>query len=455
MRDMAEDLQRENELRALADEVLRLARSALLVNLRFLDAALSRFTHIAADKATLATDGRRLVYGPRHILRAYRADRAVPARDYLHATLHCVFRHMFVHTEVRREIWDLACDVAVEAAITELGLRSAAAARETRQAATVKALRQQLGQLTAEKLYRHFLDAELPEAEVQSLRELFCADDHRVWYLGEEEKAQLLSEAEKGGEQPAEGSDQSSGLGSEADWEEVSRRMQMEMEAFGRRQGDLRGGLMQNLLSVNRERYDYTRFLRKFAVRGEVMRLSDEEFDYVYYTYGLRLYDNLPLVEPLEYKETKRIRAFVIAIDTSASVSGALVQRFVQKTYNVLKSTESFFSKIDLHILQCDAEIQEDVKITSQAEFDRYIQTMQIRGLGGTDFRPVFRRVDELLRAGELENMKGLIYFTDGHGTYPAQKPDYDAAFVFVDAELEPPEVPPWAIRLVLEAEEI
>lgn len=48
----------------------------------------------------------------------------------------------------------------------------------------------------------------------------------------------------------------------------------------------------------------------------------------------------------------------------------------------MLKSTESFFSKINLHILQCDADIQEDVKITSQEEFDAYIKTMTIKGLG-------------------------------------------------------------------------
>ena len=92
--------------------------------------------------------------------------------------------------------------------------------------------------------------------------------------------------------------------------------------------------------------------------RGEVMRLDPDEFDYVYYTYGLKLYQNMPLIEPLEYREVKRIREFVIAIDTSGSTSGELVQKFVQKTYNVLKSTESFFSKINLHILQCDADIR-------------------------------------------------------------------------------------------------
>ena len=160
-------------------------------------------------------------------------------------------------------------------------------------------------------------------------------------------------------------------------------------------------------------------------------------------------------VEPLEYKEVKRIREFVIAIDTSGSVAGEQVQAFLQKTYNILQSTESFFSRINVHIIQCDADIQEDAKITSREEFDEYLKTMALRGLGGTDFRPVFAYVDKLREMKEFQNLKGLIYFTDGWGTFPAQKPDYDAAFVFVDDGENNYDVPPWAIKLVLQKEEI
>ena len=185
------------------------------------------------------------------------------------------------------------------------------------------------------------------------------------------------------------------------------------------------------------------------------MKINDDEFDYIFYTYGMKLFGNLPLIEPLEYQEVKRIREFVIAIDTSGSVQGELVQRFVQKTYNILQQEESFFKKINLHILQCDTQIQEDVKITSREEFDRYLRTMRLSGFGGTDFRPVFAYVEELRRAKEFRNLKGLIYFTDGYGVFPAQKPDYPTAFVFLRDGYELPEVPSWAIRLVLEPEEL
>jgi predicted metal-dependent peptidase len=212
---------------------------------------------------------------------------------------------------------------------------------------------------------------------------------------------------------------------------------------------------MQNLGEVNRERYDYTAFLKKFAVMGEAMKINDDEFDYVFYTYGLKLYKKMPLIEPLEYKDVKRIREFAIIIDTSGSVSGELVQTFVNKTYNILKTTESFFSKINLYIIQCDAKVQEAVKITSQDEFDKYLCNMKLKGFGGTDFRPAFSYVDELVKTGEFTRLKGVIYFTDGWGTFPLYKPDYETAFVFLDNDYHNPEVPPWAIKLVLQDDEI
>ena len=76
-------------------------------------------------------------------------------------------------------------------------------------------------------------------------------------------------------------------------------------------------------------------------------------------------------------------------------------------------------------------------------------------GLGGTDFRPVFRYVDELREKNEFENLRGLIYLTDGFGTFPKKKPDYETAFVFVDDGINSYDVPPWAIRLVLQPEEL
>ena len=80
---------------------------------------------------------------------------------------------------------------------------------------------------------------------------------------------------------------------------------------------------------------------------------------------------------------------------------------------------------------------------------------MTIQGGGGTDFRPVFEYVGQLRENGELTNMKGLIYFTDGQGIYPKRSPGYDTAFVFMrEADADEVKVPMWALKLVVEPED-
>lgn len=448
--------QRQDEL---AREVLTLSRNTLLVDLRFLDMALSQFKLVPIDTSTLMTDGKHFFYHPRHVLETYISGKEIPVRDYLHIVLHCVFQHMYIAPTLKRPYWDLACDIAVENVITELGLKSVTTPRERMQAQYTAAIKQDLKHVTAERIYSYLRKTAPSASKIASIRGCFYADNHEIWYMTAEESeaafgisAQSMRSGDEMGSRS--GNEPKTGLAMAKVWQSISERMQVDLETFGKQRGLMTGDMTQNLAAVNREKYDYTAFLKKFAVMGEAMKINDDEFDYIFYTYGLQLYEKMPLIEPLEYKEVKAIREFVIAIDTSGSTSGELVQRFVQKTYNILKSTESFFSKINLHIIQCDAAIQEDQKITCQRELDEYLKTMQLHGLGGTDFRPVFEYVEALRKNKEFQNLKGLIYFTDGHGTFPAKKPDFDTAFVFVEDDYNDPDVPPWAIKLVLQRDE-
>ena len=185
------------------------------------------------------------------------------------------------------------------------------------------------------------------------------------------------------------------------------------------------------------------------------MRINDEEFDYVYYNYGLSTYGNMPLVEPLEYKDVNRINEFVIALDTSASCKGKVVQDFLKKTVGILRSEETFFKKMNVHIVQCDNQIQSDTKITCEDDFEEFLRNGKLTGFGSTDFRPVFEYVEELKEKGEFKKIKGLIYFTDGYGVYPEKMPDYNVAFVFLDEDDRSPAVPAWAAKVVLSPEEI
>ena len=73
----------------------------------------------------------------------------------------------------------------------------------------------------------------------------------------------------------------------------------------------------------------------------------------------------------------------------------------------------------------------------------------------GTDFRPAFEYIAELLERGEFEQLRGVLYFTDGQGIYPEKKPPYDTAFVFMQKDYKDVDVPPWAMKLVIEEEDV
>ena len=163
----------------------------------------------------------------------------------------------------------------------------------------------------------------------------------------------------------------------------------------------------------------------------------------------------MPLIEPQEWKEVKKVEDFAIVIDTSMSCSGDLVKKFLEETYGVLTEVESFFHKVNIHIIQCDEMVQNDQKITDEKELKEYMEHLELIGEGGTDFRPAFEYVNHLIEQGEFYHLKGLIYFTDGKGTYPKKKPPYQTAFIFMQEEYEDVDVPPWAVKLIVDAEDL
>ena len=61
--------------------------------------------------------------------------------------------------------------------------------------------------------------------------------------------------------------------------------------------------------------------------------------------------------------------------------------------------------------------------------------------------------MERLLAEGELKNLCGLLYFTDGKGIYPEKKQEFQTAFLFME-DYEEEKVPAWAIRIRLERED-
>ena len=159
----------------------------------------------------------------------------------------------------------------------------------------------------------------------------------------------------------------------------------------------------------------------------------------------------MPLIEPLEYREERRVREFVIVIDTSKSVQGDCLRTFVSTAFHLFKHGESFFDEVRVRILQCDIAVQSDDTVTSVEELDGWDDAMLVRGGGGTDFRPAFAYVDALVEEGQFDDLGGLVYFTDGKGTFPEHAPAYTTAFVLYGPDSADIAVPTWAYRAVFD----
>ena len=211
---------------------------------------------------------------------------------------------------------------------------------------------------------------------------------------------------------------------------------------------------MKTQIKEGKSRRSYKDFLRKFTVLKEELHCDYDEFDLNYYSYGLRLYKNMPLIEPLESREVTKISEFVIVIDTSYSTNGPLVQKFLEETFQIIQERDSFFHKSQIRIIQCDNQVHSDTIIKEQRYIPKLLHNFELIGGGGTDFRPAFSYINKLLENGEFQNLKGVLYFTDGKGIYPAKRPSYETAFLFLGEE-EHPDVPAWAMKLILHEEDL
>lgn len=423
------------KLDSIGRKILAAARNELYLKMRFMDVALSSLIFVLDEGACgMGTDGLYLYYNPQYLGGLYREDRVMVNRIYLHLALHGIFRHMIRRKGREEERYSLACDIVTESIIDGMRHRCVLRSRSWLRRETYRRLGKEMKVLTAEKVYGALEKWNLSEAEFARLAGEFRVDDHSYWPADDDQKKQSQIENQ---------------------WQDISEQMETDMETFSKEASQESGHLIDQVKVENRVRFDYRQFLRKFSVLKEEMAVDEDTFDYVFYSYGLSFYGNMPLIEPQEWKEVQKVEEFAIVIDTSMSCSGELVKKFLEETYGVLSENNSFFRKVNIHIIQCDDQVQTDQKIESEEDLKDYMGHLELKGEGGTDFRPAFAYVESLIKQHAFERLKGLLYFTDGRGTYPSKMPPYETAFVFMKEDYEDVDVPPWAMKLVLEEEDL
>jgi predicted metal-dependent peptidase len=419
------DTEKKDKITTIATDILILSKDDLSMTMHFLTIAFNRLSLACIPELRgMATDGNRFFFDPSFVLSVYKTDKNTPARIYLHSIIHCLLQHPFRTKDKDEELWNVCTDIATENIILEMNLPTSDALNDKRKESLLVDFRKKLGLITAEKLYAHFIETKVRSEEMSSVAELFSVDLHRFWMKDINIKKEIFK-----GDTALPTSPKDLAV----EWDNIIKMSRTRLKASQNDPPEIIYHLLEDVSPKERKKKSYSEFLKRFIVIDEEIKVSLDEFDYGLYTYGLNLYRNMPLIEPLEYKESEKIKEFVIAIDTSGSCQGKPVREFLHRTYDIMKSTEKFFRKTNFYIIQADDRIRSSVHITCDEDFDHYINNEKLTGFGDTDFRPVFRHVDQLVLSGALKNLKGLIYFTDGFGIFPEWAPVYDAIFVFLN----------------------
>lgn len=373
------------------------------------------------------TDGFALYTEEKALQEQFLADSVQMTAKIAHSLLHGMWCHPLMAGEARADSrWEACCDCIVEWTLEEKlkcplslsdGLR--------RQRKKVYDWMKREGIVTTGALYERMKMA--GEESVKIFASWFLVDDHCLWYTKKYSPEQWHKR-----------------LGS------IKRQS---AGGFDGARGGINGESMGSSLKYRppqASEYDYHRFLEQFMVYREERKLDLSSFDMQLYTYSRQHYEKAVLLEPPETSEVRRLQEIVIAIDTSGSCSGEIVQQFLKETFSILEKKELFFRHMRIHILQCDSMIQAYRLIESEEAFLEYQKECRITGFGNTDFRPVFDWIEKKRADGTIKDMKGLIYFTDGDGIYPRSAPDYETAFVYLNDQLDKGKAPAYVRTLNL-----
>jgi predicted metal-dependent peptidase len=162
--------------------------------------------------------------------------------------------------------------------------------------------------------------------------------------------------------------------------------------------GRIPAGLQRLVEDLLDSRMDWRSILRRFIT-------NEYPFDYSWSRPSKRSCST-GIYMPYVLKENIDI---VVAIDTSGSVGSEEFKNFMSEIVGIAKTT----NVMRMTLITCDCAIHEVHEITNDYDFGE----LKVSGYGGTDFRPVFKWIDE-----NKPNTKLLVYFTDGMGEYPKEE---------------------------------
>lgn len=131
---------------------------------------------------------------------------------------------------------------------------------------------------------------------------------------------------------------------------------------------------------------------------------------------------HIPIYMPSMKSEFLEI---AVAVDTSGSISQPELETFVSEMQGIADQFENY----RIHVYACDAKVHGYDVIEAYDDWPK-----SYKGRGGTDFRPVFKDIED-----RGLDISVLIYLTDSFGTFPEITPSYPVLWVINQPNREVP----------------
>lgn len=330
---------------------------------------------------TMATNGTTLVYHPPFVDTLTEHEvLAVIA----HEVLHCALLHPFRRGQREAQRWNIACDYAINQICADSGLKLPAMTIQPNPA---------YKDMTADQIY-----AMLPESTEKEKRgsKLGGVLDNPGKGTGKgqgESKDDPKGKGEgdrkgKGKGEATEGEGQGEGDGeemTETDWQIAAKQAEM----VASKAGKMPLGVSRGLSKANESKADWRALLHRFVS-------ATMPYDYSWSRPNRRFIGE-GLYLPGIRKEN--MGEFVVAIDTSGSVTPKMLEQFAGEIQEIMSSC----APEKITVIYCDSRVNGVAEFTQNDSIE-----LEMKGGGGTAFNPVF----EAVAAMEVQP-KALVYLTD------------------------------------------
>lgn len=336
------------------------------------------------DMPTAGTDGERLFYNADFIKDVHQKQGMKALHGLLvHEVLHVALDHMQRSKEREPIIWNIATDYAVNLMIddAEMSLPEGSLIDRSFVGMTADEIYQALIQnKKVSQLAKHY-------AEQQNQNKIGSHDNWRK-VAQNSNKAKALSKK----------------------WE--TRVIQAAQASETR--GDLPAGARRLVKEIVDPGLNWKQILAEYLRPSR----NDYTFDYPDSRFMSEVYDYMYIPS---FTGTT-MEDIVFAIDTSGSISKKDLKIFLSHIYSII----SMYPQLRGLVTSCDAAPMDFYEITA----DTNVLDIPLTGGGGTDFVPVFDLIEK-----EKVTPSVLIYFSDGYGRFPTEKPDYPVIWVMSTKE--------------------